>query len=310
MTDSLEPASENTDTESQRCQTSGHLLTDAEAERREGFSNVFGERVEDGVGTISWSTDGEAELSSESVCMAPCEEPLASFRESVEGAGGFLNVAPSIPTNTNLLPNSNPLLEHDDFNNDDSLFHLLDTSTTHFRPALELDGEFQGALTHANSLALEALPRLSPLSKVSSGTPSTTLPASDDFASETPASSTSPAPTSQPSKLPLMPRLKPSLSCSQCPEVFQSTGSLRAHQRIHKATFACTLGCGKRFPLEKDRDRHELDVHHGVNPMCSMCGKQFRKDNLKRHVPKCKGPRPRPRPTPVSRIGKRKRTQQ
>ena len=73
--------------------------------------------------------------------------------------------------------------------------------------------------------------------------------------------------------------------CSFCQKAFQTSSSLKSHERIHtgEVPFGCKT-CSNRFKTKGDLKKHER-IHTGEVPyQCKTCEKRFNQpSNLKRH---------------------------
>lgn len=83
----------------------------------------------------------------------------------------------------------------------------------------------------------------------------------------------------------------PRFECPTCRIVFNKKSNLTRHLSVHKSeefnAFQCLL-CDKSYKLQFSLERH-LQSHVGDGYKCDRCNKQIgRKDNLLRHVLKCK----------------------
>ena len=183
-------------------------------------------------------------------------------------------------TSTNLFPQSDFDLNHNDINSMNTFFDLDPSSTANFPPTYGTPDDDQLVSQSSDAPTLSRSPLSSTSHSETVERPPTVSSASFQHANLTP--SKTPLRDSEPARyLPVSGG--PAFKCAKCPRVFASRSLLERHWKTCER-FRCTKGCNKSFTLEKDRRRHESTIHEDQNVQCEICGRKGRKDNLRRHM--------------------------
>ena len=174
-------------------------------------------------------------------------------------------------TQVNDLHSSSTTLPDSIFSSD--LQHALDELNA---PQLMMDSAL-GTIQHPRAYASSLLSKAETLQTVPPTSPSHAISRN----TSAPANACPPDDTSRAGIA--IPRAKGS-TCSQCSRSFPSTSLLGRHLKSHRR-FACSKGCAQVFTLKKDLQRHENTIHSHLQLIrCEHCGREGRKDNMRRHM--------------------------